>query len=94
MLKPGGRFFTYHLGSNSSSFREANAKLLDQYTVERVNNPKVPLHSNLSTCFIDESLLRSMLEEAGLANVELAKTTRTYTTGKVIEYLAASAQKV
>ena len=93
ILKSKGRFFSYHLGSRSSSFREAHAKLLDRYTVERVNNPKVPLKSELSTCFVPGSLLRSMLHKAGFVNISVEKVTRTYKTGKFVEYLIVDAQK-
>lgn len=93
MLKPGGWFFSYHLGSNSSTFREANSPLLDRYTVKRVNNPRVPLNNNGPICFIPETLLRSFLQKAGFVAISIEKVTRTYATGKKVEYLAVHAQK-
>ena len=94
MLKPGGRFFSYHLGSRSSSFREARSKMLDSYTVEKVNNPRVPLSGNGPICFIPVPRLKALLKKAGFTDISLEKVTRTYKTGKIIEYLAVSAQKL
>ncbi len=93
MLKPGGRFFSYHLGSASSSFKEARSRLIDPYTVYRVNNPLVPLSGNGPICFIPAPLLRSLLKQAGFIDITTEKVRRTYTTGKVIEYLVVSAKK-
>ncbi|MDP3645902.1 MAG: class I SAM-dependent methyltransferase [bacterium] len=93
ILKSKGCFFSYHLGSKSSSFHEARSGLLDQYTVKSVNNPKVPLHSKLSTCFIPESVMKSLLHKVGFVNITIEKVTRTYKTGKIVEYLVVEAQK-
>ncbi len=93
MLKPGGHFFSYHLGSKSSSFHAAHSNMLDRYTVEKVNNPRVPLSGNGPICFISEARLKALLKKAGFVNVSVEKITRTYKTKKVIEYLVVDAQK-
>ena len=92
-LKRGGRFFSYHLGSASSSFKGAHSRLIDRYTVERVNNSRVPLSGNGPICFISAKLMSSMVEKAGFANIAIEKVKRTYVTGKVIEYLVLEARK-
>lgn len=92
-LKPSGRFFSYHLGSASSSFREAHSRRIDRYTVERVNNPRVPLSGNGPICFISAKLMRSMITKAGFTDVAIERVRRTYVTGKVIEYLVLEARK-
>ena len=93
MLKKGGWFFSCHLGNHSSSFRAANSKMLDRYTVEKVNNARVPLHGNGPICFIPEALQKTLLKEAGFVHIAIEKMTRTYKTKQKIEYILVEAQK-
>ncbi len=93
-LKPGGRFFSWHLGSKSISFTNGGGEKLDRYTISNTPNPSVPYSNNGITCFITAPLVKKMLMQAGLIDVAIERVTRTYKEmTQQMEYFAISARK-
>lgn len=77
-LKKGGRFFSWHLGSQSISFTKGGGKRVDALTVDTVRNTAVPYHSAGVTCFITPVVARRLLKEAGFRNIKVERVTRTH----------------
>ncbi len=94
VLKPGGRFFQWHLSDTSISFRESGGNIIDACTVDNIANPAVPLHDNGLTCFLNPGIARRLLTEAGFADVAIESTTRTYREQtQCVSYLSIEAQR-
>ena len=85
VLKKGGRFFSFHLGSNSISNQ---GKKLDECTVENIPQG-LPLENNGPTCFLTEKKVWELLQDF---EVNIETITRTYN-GKPVEYLIIEAIK-
>ncbi|HEY4517711.1 MAG TPA: class I SAM-dependent methyltransferase [Candidatus Paceibacterota bacterium] len=77
-LKKGGRFFSWHLGAQSTSFIYGNGKKLDRYTIDNIRNPHVPFPDTGITCFITAPLVKRMLIQAGFTGIIIERVTRTY----------------
>lgn len=93
-LKPGGRFFSWHLGSKSISFTRGGGKKLDRYTTEDTPNTNVPYANNGITCFITVPLAKNMLAQAGFIDITVERVTRSYKNlTQEVEYFAISARK-
>lgn len=93
-LKPGGSFFSWHLGSKSISFIRGGGKKLDSYTRENTPNKQVPYPNNGITCFIPAPLAKKMLTHTGFVDISIERVTRTYKQmTQVEEYFAISARK-
>lgn len=93
-LKPGGRFFQWHLGAGSVSFAHGGGVPTDPFTVDDIRNPEVPLAGNGMTCFLPTTDARTILESAGFVGVSVERHTRTYRNmTQVMEYLAVTAGK-
>lgn len=85
-LKEGGKFFSYHLGSNSDSFK---GEQIDRCTIKNI--PKgLPLEGNGVTCFLDSAETRKLLSI--FKNINIETYTRTYGI-QLVEYLAITAVK-
>ncbi len=93
-LKPGGRFFSWHLGAESVNFKKGGGKKLDRYTTDDTPNQDVPYPNNGTTCFLTAPLARKMLKAAGFAHVRIERVMRTYKEmTQEVEYFAISARK-
>ncbi len=77
-LKRGGRFFSWHLGAQSTSFIHGGGTKLDRYTVDNIKNPDVPFPDTGITCFITAPFVRSMLVQAGFTDIAIERVVRTY----------------
>lgn len=93
-LKPGGRFFQWHLGARSVSFSKGGGKRIDKLTIGSIVNPKVPFYGCGLICFLTPSAAQKMLLSAGFKDIKMETFTRTYKNRKqIIEYLAIQSQK-
>jgi ubiquinone/menaquinone biosynthesis C-methylase UbiE len=93
-LKPGGRFFSWHLGDKSISFKESGGRHIDQLTVDVVRNRNVPLSNNGPSCFLNFGVTKKLLKKAGFVHTTIERSTRTYRNmSQVIEYLNIQAEK-
>ncbi len=91
-LKSGGKFFSYHLGENSISFK-SSSELLDHCTIANIESG-YPLANNGQTCFISANEVRKFLLEIGFNNINIEKITRSYNNQtQYIEYLSITAEK-
>ena len=94
VLKPGGRFFSWHLGSKSANFTHGGGNKLDRYTVDNTPNTDVPYSNNGITCFLTVPLARRLLTSAGFVDINIERVTRSYKKLKQeVEYFAISARK-
>ncbi|NQZ06898.1 MAG: class I SAM-dependent methyltransferase [Algicola sp.] len=92
-LKPGGKFFSYHLGENSISGRTAQS-YIDHCTVADIA-PGYPLAGNGPTCFLAGNEARKLMGNAGLINCNVEKQQRSYANQtQWIEYLIIQGEKV
>ncbi len=93
VLKPGGRFFQWHVGSESVSFKKSGGKKVDRLTVDNIKNSNVPLHHNGLICFMDPVTARSMLG-GGFTGIMIDRVIRSYNNMQdKVEYLSIRAQK-
>jgi SAM-dependent methyltransferase len=91
-LNDGGRFFSYHLGENSVSFK-CGAPMVDHCTVSNIP-AGYPLANNGEMSFLSANEVRKTLGEIGFRQVNIEKVTRTYAEQKqLIEYLSITARK-
>ena len=94
VLKPGGRFFSFHLGQESYPFFHSNTAKLDPFTVAGIQNPQSPYHGVGVTCFISAEQYSMTLKETEFDNVTVEKITRTYgSPDKKVEYLSVEATR-
>lgn len=92
-LKPGGKFFSYHLGENSVSLK-SNNEMVDHCTVKDISDG-YPLAHNGQACFLSANETRRMLGEAGLEKVVIEKYLRSYSNQTAyMEYLSMEAIKI
>lgn len=93
-LKKGGRFFSWHLGKDSVSFKKSGGSKIDKLTVDNIPNTKVPYCNNGITCFLTTEVARKMLTEAGFRDVVIERVERTYKKmTQQIEYFSISASR-
>lgn len=93
-LKPGGRFFSWHLGAGSINFTKGGGKKLDRYTTDNTPNSRVPYPHNGITCFLTAPLARKMLKDAGFRDINIERVVRTYKNmTQKVEYFAIQALK-
>lgn len=93
VLKPGGRFFSCHLGSGSSVFSAPEALMLDKITLSDIP-PGYPLAGNGQTAFLDADQFYSMVASAGFVDITLESQLRSYSSLQCqVEYLLLSAKK-
>ncbi len=93
-LKPGGRFFSWHLGAASINFKKGGGKKLDRYTTDNTPNQDVPYPNNGITCFLTAPLAKKMLKAAGFVDIHIERVLRTYKDmTQEVEYLGISAKK-
>jgi SAM-dependent methyltransferase len=94
ILRPGGRFFSFHLGAGSFSFLNGGGRLLDRCTIHDIVNDRAPLAHNGPTCFLDAATALELLGRAGLGETTVEKVIKTYEqTAIAIEYLVLDAKK-
>lgn len=94
VLKPGGRFFQWHLSDESIAFRESGGNFVDASTVDNIANPVMPLHDNGLTCFLKPERSRVLLTDSGFSDIGIESTTRTYhERTQSMAYLSIHAQK-
>lgn len=92
ILKPGGRFFSYHLGDQSISQQVAE-EFVDHATVRNIPSG-YPLANNGPMCFLSANEARALLQGAGLTPGPLESLTRTYRNRTMsVEYLLITAFK-
>ena len=95
-LKPGGYFFSFHLGQGSTSFKELKKnkkRLIDQSTLRNIPK-KYPLSHKGEVCFLKTSQVSVELNKIGFKKTNIEKTTRTYNSNAhKIEYLIITAKK-
>ena len=93
VLKPGGRFFSCHLGSGSSAFSAPEAMMLDEITLSDIPSG-YPLAGNGQTAFLNPDQFRSMVGAAGFIDVSIEHQLRSYSSLQCqVEYLLLSAKK-
>ena len=94
VLKPGGRFFSYHPGDRSYSFQHSGSTLYDQYTVTDIINERAPYSRNGLMCFLPLEECRRLLFEADFNDVRIERIGRTYDDGQIyFEFLSVDAGK-
>lgn len=94
-LKPGGRFFSYHLGDKSFSYKEHKGGYVDDSTVETIQDPTFPLYGNGPTCFLSVTRAIKLLTHANFTDIGIERFTRTYKKMKqAMEYFAIQASKL
>ncbi len=92
VLKPGGRFFSYHLGENSSSLLYATQSV-DRCTVDGIPLEQ-PLSDNGPMCFLSSNDARHLLANANFIDITVDKHLRTYSAQKMyVEYLLIRGKK-
>lgn len=95
-IKPGGYFFSYHLGQQSTSFKELKKdkkRLIDKSTLKNVPK-KYPLSHKGSVCFLKSSQVFLELNKIGFKKINIEKVTRSYSAEEhKIEYLIITAKK-
>ena len=93
-LKPGGRFFSWHLGADSTPFLKGGGKRVDALTVDDIPNKNVPYHGSGITCFMTPAMLRRQLRAAGFVDIRIERVTRSYKNmTQKTEYFEVQAQK-
>lgn len=93
VLKPGGKFFSYHLGDNSVSYLKSTSAKIDSCTIENIDEG-LPLQNNGQTCFLSTDKAIAMLQETEFTAINIEKITRTYLNqSQQLEYLVISATK-
>jgi SAM-dependent methyltransferase len=91
-LKPGGVFFSYHLGENSTTWN-AQLETVDHCTVENVP-AGLPLAHNGNLCFLSANEVRKTLGEIGFVRINIERLVRSYNNQmQFVEYLCISAWK-
>ena len=94
VLKPGGRFFSYHQGNKSYLYRHGGGKIIDKFTIDDVRNPKAPLRKVGVYCLPTEKAIKEMIERSGFKNVNIENVIKTYNNRSIkIQYLVINAQK-
>ncbi len=95
-LKPGGYFFSFHLGQGSTSFKELKKNknnLIDKCTLKNIPK-KYPLSHKGEVCFLNFRQTSKELEKIGFKNINCEKNTRTYQSETyLIEYLVLTSKK-
>ncbi|WP_417357682.1 class I SAM-dependent methyltransferase [Gallaecimonas pentaromativorans] len=91
-LKPGGQFFSFHLGQGSSAFA-ADAPRLDEVTLADIP-AGYPLAGNGQTAFLSANGFKNLACDAGLADVTVDTLVRSYgQQAQHVEYLVLTAAK-
>ena len=94
VLKPGGRFFSYHPSDQSYSFQHSGGPLYERYTVADIVNQRAPYQGNGVMCFLPAEECRTLLERAGFSDVKIERIGRTYENGEIyFEFLSVDAGK-
>lgn len=93
-LKPKGKFFQWHLGTKSISFKHGKGKKIDQNTISEIKNKKVPLSGCKLVCFLSPIVVKKMLGKIGFKNINIESHIRTYKNRtQKIEYLTIQCEK-
>ena len=94
VLKPGGRFFSYHPSDQSYSFQHSGSELYDCYTVTDIVDQRAPYRGNGLMCFLPANECRGLLLEAGFTQIRIERIGRTYYDGEIyFEFLSVDAAK-
>lgn len=89
VLKPGGMFFSYHLGDNA--FIKSSSVMLDSDTVTDIP-AGFPLAGNGQTCLLSVDSYQELLTQAGFQLQSLETVSRSYQQRQqYLEYLIAIA---
>lgn len=92
-LKPGGRFFSYHLGAASTAFSAIEAKKIDAITLENIP-AGYPLAGNGQTAFLSEEQYLMLTSSAAFSEIVIEHQIRSYAAlNSQVEYLLLSARK-
>lgn len=93
VLKPGGLFFSFHLGAGSSAFTDTQAHKLDDVTLENIPTG-YHLAGNGQTAFLSAERYQRMANETGLIDVTVERQLRSYAPSSLmVEYLIFTARK-
>ena len=87
VLKPGGLFFSYHLGSNTTEMADRTAGDIDTWTLRNAEPPHAVYPNNGTVCMPPMVVLCELMGECGLAVTDTHVMTRTYTGGRLAEFL-------
>jgi SAM-dependent methyltransferase len=94
VLRPGGLFFSYHLGSKSYSYRSGGGIKIDRYTIDNIRDPRAPLANNGLTCFPSGKAVERTLKTCGLETINIENVIKSYEDRtKIIQYLVIKARK-
>ena len=92
-LKPSGKFFSYHIGNKSFSYRYGEGRVIDKFTLDNIKEPKALSDCGI-TCFISGKAAERMLEGLNFNNINIEDITKSYNNRKIrMHYLAIRAQK-
>lgn len=94
VLKPGGWFFSYHLGNKSYSYKYGGGRYIDKFTIDNIKNPNMSLANNGITCFPTEKGIEGILSRLNFKNIVIENVIKTYNNRQIkIQYLVIKAQK-
>jgi len=96
VLKPGGRFFSYHPSKNSDAFRNPGpAQLIDASTLDGIRRSTSPFYpQDYPFRFISPDEFAAMLDIRGLAVLRNERIGRTYRSGaEYFEFVSIHAEK-
>ncbi|MGE4505027.1 MAG: class I SAM-dependent methyltransferase [Desulfovibrionaceae bacterium] len=94
LLKPGGRFFSFHPGTGSDAFRHCTEERIDAQTLCEIQRDRSPYSGNPVFCFLSIPQAQKMLQEVGLELEQHELAMRTYHQGEEhFETLVLTARK-
>lgn len=95
VLRPQGKFFSYHPSDRSYSFLHGGGEMHDPHTVTNIVNEKAPYRGNGLMCFLSPEDCRGLLEKAGFNEIKIERIGRTYEDGGIyFEFLSIEGSKV
>jgi SAM-dependent methyltransferase len=86
VLKPGGRFFSYHLGARTWDFGNGGGRLLDDYTLDNVTDKEAIFPNNGVVCMPPAQELTRRLTGAGFDVDPTEAVMKTYGPDKLVQY--------
>ena len=94
-MKPKGKFYSYRLSDNCSIVRDmrTDTAWIDSNTVSNIP-ANLPLGNNGPTSFWNEEITLSKYAQVGLEIEEITRVARSYTSGRLIEYLEITSSRM
>jgi len=93
-LKPGGHFFSFHLGSRSYSHTHGGGVALDDIAIDNVSNAEAPYAGDGLVSFLDRERATALMQQVGLKVLGLDRIMRFQGEREIpTEYLALTCAK-